>query len=88
MKIFEFKSSERDCIYAADLPSAIKYYSQELDLDLSEIDEITQVPKEEWSTRKVYDYNEYDHLGNPLFMGTFEDLAIGEGAELISSTVY
>lgn len=87
MKIFEFKSDEIYWICAEDLESAINYYTQELDSDISEVDQIIQIPESEWEERNVYDYNESDDNDNPLFMGTFKDLVVGvKEPEIISTT--
>lgn len=92
LRIFDIKhDGETDTVCAKSNINALLtlYNMTDVDLiDYNETDEVVEVPKEEWSNRRIR-YNEDGDSDKPEFFVTFEEyMATANCSEFMCSTVF
>lgn len=87
MKIFKIKTEgEFDWVLAEDFLSCLKYYLNEVGVNVYELDTMEEVPQSEWDTNKIrFD----DETENGTFYMTYSEYVKGiVEPMIICSTAY
>jgi hypothetical protein len=91
MKIFEFKSSgEEDYVVADDMFEAIKWYLEETSNHFDDLDNVLEMPKEDWGKHIVSNYEDEDNMEDVVEMTFAKAVEESEQAlpYILASTAY